>query len=289
MSETDAAAARPMEISVGGFTFTVDVGGPQDGPAVLLLHGFPQSHRSFDAVVPLLHDAGLRTVAPDQRGYSPGARPGDVAAYATPHLVADAVGILDALEIERAHVVGHDWGAGVAWLLAAEAPDRVASLTALSVPHPSAFGWAVANDPDQQQRSQYIQFLRTEGVAEDALLADDAARLRATYALLPTTTSAPYVDLLSDRAALTAALSWYRAMDLTDGIPPCPVPTTFVWSTADRAVGRVAAERCGAHVSGEYRFVELEGVSHWIPEEAPDAVARAVLASAGPRDAPRTG
>lgn len=281
MNENSADHVRPLEISVGSLTFDVAVGGPQDGPAVLLLHGFPQSHRSFDAVVALLHAAGLRTVAPDQRGYSPGARPEGTGEYAVPHLVADAVGLLDALGIEQAHVVGHDWGAAVAWLLAAEAPERVASLTALSVPHPSAFGWAVANDPDQQERSRYMQLLRTEGVAEDALLADGSARLRAMYAPLPAATSAPYVDLLSDRTALTAALSWYRAVDLAAGAPPCPVPTTYIWSTADRAVGRAGAVRCGDHVTGEYRFVELDGVSHWIPEQAPEAVADAVLRYAG--------
>jgi pimeloyl-ACP methyl ester carboxylesterase len=268
---------QAMRIPVDGFTFDVDVGGPHDGPPVLLLHGFPQSRRSYDAVVPFLHNAGLRTIVPDQRGYSPGARPGDIAAYATPNLVADAVGILDALEIEQAHVVGHDWGAAVAWLLAGKTSERVASLTALSLPHPSAFGWAVANDPDQQQRAQHMQLLAAEGVAEDTLLADDAARLRALYAPLPAETTAPYVDLLTDRAALTAALSWYRAVDLADGAPPCPVPTTFVWSTDDRAVGRAGALRCGEHVTGDYQFVELEDVSHWIPEQTPGTVARTVL------------
>ncbi|MFD2796485.1 alpha/beta fold hydrolase [Promicromonospora vindobonensis] len=266
-----------MEITLDGLRFDVDVSGPEDGPSVLLLHGFPQSRRAFDAVVPRLHAAGLRTIAPDQRGYSPGARPLDVASYAPHHLVADAVGVLDALGIERAHVVGHDWGAAVAWLLAGKASERVLSLTALSVPHLSAFGWAIANDPDQQQRSRYMGFFRTEGVAEDALLADGAARLRA---MLPAEQADVYAEPLSDRAALTSALNWYRAGGLRDGAPPCPVPTTFVWSTGDSAIGRAGVDRCGEHVTGEYRFVELEGVSHWIPEQAPDVVADAVLARA---------
>ncbi|WP_369374097.1 alpha/beta fold hydrolase [Promicromonospora sp. Populi] len=267
-----------MEIALGELTFDVEVSGPQEGPPVLLLHGFPQSHRAFDAVVPRLHAAGLRTIAPDQRGYSPGARPSDVASYALPHLVADAVGILDALGIERAHVVGHDWGAGVAWQLAGTESERVASLTALSVPHLSAFGWAITNDPDQKHRSRYMDIFRSEGVAEDLLLADDAARLRAT---LPAGKADVYAGPLAERAALTGALSWYRANNLAaDGAPPCPVPTTFVWSTDDSAVGRAGVDRCAEHVTGEYRFVELAGVSHWIPEEAPDAVAEAVLAHA---------
>jgi pimeloyl-ACP methyl ester carboxylesterase len=114
-----------MKISVRGLTLDVSVDGPSDGTAVLLLHGFPQNATEWHRVVPALHAAGLGTIAPDQRGYSAGARPAEVEAYVMKECVADAVALLDALDVDRVHVVGHDWGAVVAWRLAADFPDRV--------------------------------------------------------------------------------------------------------------------------------------------------------------------
>src|ERR1700742_3758667 len=134
-----------MEISVRGLTLDVFVDGPSDGTAVLLLHGFPQNASEWRRVSPALHAAGLQTIAPNQRGYSPGARPAEVEAYAMKECVADAVALLDSLDVDRAHVVGHDWGAMVAWRLATDFPDRVHTLTAVSVPHPTAFTDAIAN------------------------------------------------------------------------------------------------------------------------------------------------
>src|SRR3954469_22638266 len=121
-----------MEIKARGLTFDVYEGGPDDGEPVLLLHGFPQDHREYDLLLPRLHAAGLRTYVLDQRGYSPGARPAEVQAYRITEPVADAVAVLDALGIEKAHVIGHDWGAVVAWMLAGLHPDRLRTLTAVS-------------------------------------------------------------------------------------------------------------------------------------------------------------
>lgn len=270
-----------MPINVGDLRFDVEVEGPDDGAPVLLLHGFPQSSRSWDGVAPHLLDAGHRVVRLDQRGYSPGARPTEVEDYRTELLVGDVVGVLDALEIPAVHLVGHDWGSQVAWVLAASMPDRVHTLTAVSVPHPAAFGWAVRNDPEQAERSSYMALFRqAEGIAEQALLADDARRLRRLYGDLPPQAVDAYVARFSAPGALTAALNWYRAMGLGQRSPvgAVQVPTTFVWSTGDVAVGRVAAERCAQHVSGDYRFLEIPGVSHWLPDQAPEVVAEAILA-----------
>ncbi|MBP2472859.1 pimeloyl-ACP methyl ester carboxylesterase [Crossiella equi] len=263
-----------MEIPANGLTFTGAVAGPADGPAVLLLHGFPQTHHCWAEVTPRLHRAGARTIAYDQRGYSPGARPAEVSAYAVGHLVADAVGVLDSLGIDRAHIVGHDWGAIVAWYLAVRHPERAHSLTALSVPHPSAFAWAREHDADQQARSTYISLFQETGKAEDVLLEHDAARLRAGYRPLSAEQAAPHLAVLGQRAALTGGLNWYRAMDpAMAGLGPCTVPTTYLWSTGDTALGRAGAERCAEHVTGPYRFVEIPEVSHWIPEQEPALVA----------------
>lgn len=266
-------------VSVGALTFDVWTAGPDDGEPVVLLHGFPQSAAGWALVAPTLIDAGLRVIAPNQRGYSSGARPTEVADYTTDALVRDVIGLLDALEIDSAHVVGHDWGAAVAWPLAASHPDRVKTLTAVSVPHLAAYGRALREDPDQQQRASYIGLLRQQGKAEDLLLENDAARLRAMYGeVVPADQVAEHVRILSEPGALTAALNWYRAMTAELGeLASVTVPTTYVWSDCDTAIGRAGAENCGTFVDAPYEFVELTGISHWIPEQAPDALAAAIL------------
>src|SRR5215475_9704574 len=201
-----------MDIEARGLTFNVETAGSAGEPAVLLLHGFPQRAAEWAAVMPVLDAAGLRTIAPDQRGYSPGARPDDADAYTLQECTADALALLDALGVDKAHVVGHDWGALVAWHLAGHHPDRVETLTAISVAHPTAMGQAIATDPDQQQRSSYIQLFRRAGHAEDLLLADGGSRLRAMFAGCPTYLIDGYVQPMLDRDALTGALNWYRAM-----------------------------------------------------------------------------
>lgn len=277
---SDGAIGEVVRVPARGLVFDVRVGGSADGPAVLLLHGFPQHSVMWAGVVPALHAAGLRTIAPDQRGYCAGARPSGVESYRMRECVADALALLDALGAEVAHVVGHDWGALVGWHLAARYPQRVATLTALSVPHPHAFARALADDPDQRERSAYIGLFRQAGKAEQVLLRDDAAALRGLFAPID---GEPYVRRMLAPGALTAALNWYRAMSRDDvaGLGPVSVPTTYLWGDADIAVGRAAAEACAAQVSGEYEFVALPGISHWAPDEAPDAVAEAVLRRIG--------
>lgn len=166
----------------GGLTFDLRVGGPADGDPVVLLHGFPQNAAEWDGVTARLNAAGYRTYAPDQRGYSPSARPDGVDAYALDHLVADVLSLLDHLGLASAHVVGHDWGAIVAWHLTARHPDRVRTLTALSVGHPRAFVTALRSDPDQRKKSSYIYFFRRRWIAERVLLAFNARTLRGVFA-----------------------------------------------------------------------------------------------------------
>lgn len=283
MAEQAGWSTRRVETG-NGLTFDVAEQGDASGRAVLLLHGFPQTHRCYDALARRLAPRGLRLLAPDQRGYSPGARPAEVEAYALGELAADAARILDAFGVEQADIVGHDWGAVVGWALAATQPERVHTLTAVSVPHPRAMAAALADEGSgQRERSAYIQLLRQPGKAEDVLLEDDAARLRAVFEPLPQSAAEPHVRALSDPATLTAALNWYRAMrrDQSAALPQVTVPTTYVWSTGDMAIGRDAAEHCAAHVTGPYRFAELDGISHWIPDQAPDALAAAVLERLG--------
>jgi pimeloyl-ACP methyl ester carboxylesterase len=278
-----------QQVDVGDLSFDVRTDGPVDGPPVLLLHGFPETSLSWSAVSPLLAEAGLRTYAPDQLGYSPGARPGEVGAYALPNLAQVTADLMTALDIPVAHVVGHDWGANVAWALAAWHPDRVRTLTAVSVPHPTAYTLAYRADPEQKERSGYIRLFWQAGKAEEVLLADGARRLRrmldAPDSGVPAEAVDVYVAQLSAPGALTAALNWYRAMSSSTRVDPVGVPTTYVWSDGDVAVGRTAAEACADQVTGDYRFVELPGITHWIPEQAPEPLAHAVLdriATSGP-------
>ncbi|SHG88931.1 alpha/beta fold hydrolase [Geodermatophilus nigrescens] len=271
-------AGELLRVDVGDLTFDVRADGPEDGRPVVLLHGFPETSASWAAVTPRLAEAGLRTYAVDQLGYSPGARPQEVEAYALTNLAQVTADLMSAMEVPVADVVGHDWGANAAWALAAWHADRVRSLTAVSVPHPTAFTAAYRSDPEQKERSAYIRLFWQEGKAEEVLLADDARRLRRMFGdVVDRETVDEYVAVLSAPGALTAALNWYRAMSSQTPVDDVTVPTTFVWSDADIAIGRIAAEGCGEYVAGDYRFVQLPGVSHWIPEEAPDQLAAAIL------------
>ena len=272
-----------VEIPVGELVFDALAAGPPDGELVLLLHGFPQSAEEWRSQLEALAEAGYRAVAPDQRGYSPRARPEEVALYLPDHLVADVLAIADWLGGHRVHLVGHDWGALVAWRLAGRFPDRVRSLTAVSVPHPFAVAEAMGSDSgDQRARSAYIQLFRQEGIAERLLLAEEGAGLRALFAntgYSDRSAMERYVERLLEPGALTAALNWYRALGAAwaMGMGPVTAPTMFVWSSDDPAIGREAAEGCGRYVEGPYRFEVLEDVGHWIPEEAAAELNRLLL------------
>jgi len=271
---------RVREVPVNGLRFELAEQGAPDGRPILLLHGFPQTYRAFDALAARLVTATtpLRLLAPNQRGYSPGARPADPAEYAAADLVDDVIGLLDAVGVEHVDIVGHDWGALVGWYLAAGHPDRVRTLTAVSVPHPAALATALGQSAEQRKMSEYVTLFRDPVKAARVLLEEDARRLRRLYRPLSQSAMEPYLSVLGEPAALTAALNWYKAAKLSAGsaVPAVEVPVVYVWSTADAAVSRAAAERCVEHVAGPYRFVVLDGVSHWIPDEAPDELAAAL-------------
>ncbi len=266
---------EPLRIEANDLVFDARAAGPVDGPLILMLHGFPQSSFEWRHQMPVLAGMGFRVVAPDQRGYSPDARPLGDEAYEVPRLVGDVIAIAAALGHERFHLVGHDWGAAVAWYTAMTQPDHVISLVPISVPHPFAFGRALANPAGEQARmSGYMDMFRSDG-AVDVFLGDDAAFLRGIYAGAGLTEEEidTYVDRLASPGALDAALAWYRAMTLPFRRPPVTpirMPTMFVWSTGDVALGREGAELTADFVEGPYRFEVLEGASHWVPEQAPE-------------------
>ena len=263
-----------MHITVGPLVFDAYLDGAEGGEPVLLLHGFPQTSHCWRLLVPQL--SAYRVVRFDQRGYSPGARPTDGESYRLPEMVSDALGVLDALGIERAHVVGHDFGAAVAWQLGARHPSRVRTLTILSVPHPRAMIEALRTDPDQRSRSQYMRTFAGAGYDQE-LLADDAKLLRSFFS--DAVDVEPIVAAASEPGALAAWLRWYPGQRLEDlgDTPAVSVPTLHVWSDGDVALGPGATTATREWVTGPYSLVTLEGVSHWIPEEAADRVGRLLL------------
>lgn len=259
-----------VQVPAGSWTFDVSVGGSEHGVPVLLLHGFPQTEECFDLVRERLHEAGLRTIAPRQRGYSAGARPVGVDQYTMKQLAEDAARILDGLNVPYAHVVGHGLGATVAWHFAAAYPLRAMSLTAVSFGHPSAFGEAMATDQDQRQRSRYLELFLQSGVAEKQLLDNNARTLLAT---------APGggIEALANEQALTAALNWYRA-NMTPGgegldCPVIEVPTTLVWGARDAIAGQAQARGTGHYLRADYRLSEIPDGDHWLPLRNPAALA----------------
>jgi len=259
-----------LRIPTKAGTFDAIGAGPADGAGVLLLHGFPEASVQWEAQISALAAAGFRAVAPDQRGYSPDVRPDDVLDYVMDELVGDVLAIADQLGWNRFHLVGHDWGAAVSWTFASEHPERLRTLTAVSVAHPTALNKAIKTDEDQALRSAYMQRFRQVGTAEKLLLADNAKALRGVYDhKVPPSRIEDYVRRLSEPGALTAALNWYRAMGKSPlRAEASTVPTLFVWGTEDVAIGSVAALDTEQWVTGPYRFEMLEDVSHWVCEEA---------------------
>src|SRR4051794_4519052 len=252
--------------------------GPSDGELVMLLHGFPQSPAAWEGVVPALTAAGYRVVAPWLPGYRGGPAPRDQA-LPLDAAADEMVRVADGLGAERFHVVGHDWGALVAWRLAADAPARVSTLTALSVPHPAAM--LAALPAGQVLRSVYVGFFRVP-VAPEHLLGlarGGPLRLLLNGSGLPARFADRYVDHLVEQGALGGALAWYRVNGVRQlrAVGPVGVPTLLVWGRHDPAIGSAAVRGCHRFVTGPYRFEELDE-GHWLPERQPTAVADAVLA-----------
>ena len=264
-----------------GLVFDVRDAGPPDGEPVVLLHGFPQDSRAFDRLSPALHQSGLRTLAPDQRGYSPRARPPRRSAYRVRAVVDDVLALLDAAGLESAHLVGHDWGGAAAWALAAWHPWRVRTLTVLSIPHPAAMTQAMVHS-DQALRSSYMALFQLPVVPERLLLAGGGRGLRRMLRQggLPDDVAERYVTRMLEPGALTSALNWYRAIPYggRDPVGTVRVRTLHVWGDRDVALGRAAIEASAQFVAAPYRLEVLEGASHWLPELAADRVAELLTA-----------
>jgi pimeloyl-ACP methyl ester carboxylesterase len=278
MPELETIAISPA------LTFDVLAAGKPGAPLVLLLHGFAESMHCWRAQVEALAAAGYRAVAPSQRGYSAGARPdtGDPSNYHIDRLMDDAMAIVSASGHgeRRFHLAGHDWGGSIAWALADRYPERLASLTVLSRPHPNAFNRALLEtDGEQAQRSKHHKaFLEPD--AADVVLADNARWLRERLAAngVPADAIERHLSVLGNKAAMEGALAWYRARGAIRGpLGPIRTPTLYIWGDADDTVGRIAAEGTVEFVAAPYRFEVFSGVGHFAADQAPDRVSELLL------------
>jgi pimeloyl-ACP methyl ester carboxylesterase len=267
-----------------GLTFDALTAGEPNAPLVLFLHGFAESMHCWTAQLSAVASAGYRVVAPSQRGYSPGARPdvADPANYHIERLMDDGMAIVAASGYgdRRFHLVGHDWGGSIAWALADRYPQRLASLTVLSRPHPNAFNRALQMpDGNQAHRSRHHKaFLQPD--AADEVLADNAKWLRErwTAAGVPVAAMEAHLSVLGNKAAMDAALAWYRARGaIRSPLGPIRVPTLSIWGDADDTVGRVAAEGTADFVAAPYRFEVLSGAGHFAADQMPDRVSALLL------------
>lgn len=260
-----------MRVEADGVGIEYEVEGT--GRPVVLLHGFPDTGRVWRNQVPALVDAGFRVIVPDLRGYGRSGKPAAVDAYSMWRLTGDVVAVLDHLDVSRTHVVGHDWGAALGWVLASGLPERVDHLVALSVGHPASFAGAGL---EQRQKSWYMLLFQFEGVAEEWLSRDDWANFR-SWSGHPDANAV--ARDLEAHGSLTPALNWYRANVPPSSLLAPPVvlpavqaPTLGVWSDGDLALTEEQMTGSSKQVEGPWRYERLEGAGHWIQLEAPEAL-----------------
>ncbi len=260
-----------MRVDSNGVGIEYDVVG--EGRPIVLLHGFPDTGRLWRNQLHPLVDAGHQVIVPDMRGYGLSDKPAEVDAYAMPLLAGDVIAVMDAAGIERAHVVGHDWGAALAWVIGSVLPDRVDHLVALSVGHPGTFA---AAGLEQRQKSWYMLLFQFEGIAEQWLEDDDWANFRA-WSRHPDA-DAVISDLEKD-GSLRSGLNWYRANVPPQALVAPPIelpavqaPTMGVWSDGDFALTEEQMSGSKDHVAGPWRYERIDGPGHWMQLEAPESV-----------------
>jgi pimeloyl-ACP methyl ester carboxylesterase len=272
VTASEGLELQPRKSVVGdGVTLAVlDVG---EGKPVVLLHGFPDSSHLWRRQLQALVDAGLRVIAPDLRGFGESGRPEHVDDYALSHSVRDVLAVLDALGVERAAVVGHDFGAALAWLVAAFAPERVERLVAMSVGHPNA----TRERSIEQREKAWYQLLFQFEAAEQLLMLDGWKLFRDL--LRDQGDLYRYLADLSRPGALTAGLNWYRAnlaperaLEQRPPVPAVAAPTLGLWSSGDNYLTEDGMTRSAEHVSGPWRYERIEDASHWLQLDRPDRV-----------------
>jgi pimeloyl-ACP methyl ester carboxylesterase len=278
-----------------GITLNVAFAGAEDAPAVILLHGFPESHRTWREVAPRLGD-DFRLIMPDQRGFAGSDRPQEVEAYKTDTLINDIFALADTLGLESFALVGHDWGGAIAWPAALRGDPRLKKLAIVNAPHPVIFQKSVIEDADQRAASQYITAFRTPGFEKAIEAMGYRTFFEKTFARhvdlskMPESEKQQYIADWSQPGALTSMLNWYRAgkmvvpppgltVPLPDWLlkafPKVQVPTLVVWGMKDTALLPIQLEGLDELVE-DLRIARLPEAGHFAPWEAPDEVAEAL-------------
>mgnify|MGYP000359630084 FL=1 len=267
------------DVSVDELTFTCRVSGMEnDGEAVILLHGFPETSRMYYDLIPVLVSEGFKVVAPDQRGYSPGARPSKISDYSIDKLSQDVIDIADAFQFEKFHLIGHDWGSAVGWVTVAFHSDRVISWTALSVPHLDAFFKAMNNNPEQQRKSQYIKFFKKPILPEFYFSIFGYKYLRDIWRKSSKEEIEKYLEVFKQKGALKASLNWYRANMKNDdkSIGDIAAPTLIIYGLKDMAIGEESVDESVKYLKGYYKIEKLE-TGHWLIQESFEAVSKSII------------
>jgi pimeloyl-ACP methyl ester carboxylesterase len=269
------------EFRRGPLVFDVSDSGPADGEVVVLLHGYPENRTSWDAMTPLLTAEGFRVLAPDQRGYSPTARPRRRRDYRASELVADTLALVDASGADRVHLVGHDWGGAVAWAFAGAHPERLHTVTSLTTPHPRAMTASMIRS-SQLLHSWYMLAFQLPWLPEAGFSKRGEPALRRALARtgLPEEAIERYVRPLTEPGAARGPLNWYRAVPFSPPVGRIAVPALYVYATNDAFLGRKAADLTGRYVDGPFQYEVLEGATHWLPECNAEQVAGLVVAHA---------
>jgi len=264
-------------VQTNGIRLHVVEAGPEGGPPVVLLHGFPEFWYGWRKQIGPLAEAGFRVIVPDQRGYNTSDKPKGVSAYRIETLAADVVGLLDAAGLPRASIVGHDWGGVVAWRLGLAHPDRVHRMAILNVPHPAVMRRHLRSSPRQLRRSWYVFFFQLPGLPERFLARDGFANLaRAVRGGRRGTCTdedlALYREAWAQPGALTAMVNWYRAALRSAGQRlRVSVEVLLLWGARDRFLGREMAGMSAA-LCDHGRLEVFDGATHWLQHDEAEAV-----------------
>ena len=264
------------QVKTNGMTFKCRTAGlGNGGEPIIFLHGFPESSIIWNKIMLHFASEGYQCVAPDQRGYSEGARPKGKENYTMKNIASDVIAIADELGFKKIHLVGHDWGSGAGWSVVELYPDRVNDWTAMSVPHMAAFDYAKHNDPYQMEKSGYIDRFQVPLLPELKLKAKDYKVLRDLWVVHPKEEIEDYLNILRKFSGRKAAINWYRANKEFMKYGDVSIPTLFIWGNNDLAIGRVGVEMTKQYMKGEYKFVELDA-GHWLIQEKYDVVLKEI-------------
>lgn len=266
-----------VELQANGYTFRCRTCGMDDaGEPVILLHGFPETSHMWTEVMRSLTAKGYRCLAPDQRGYSPGARPAEVAEYAIDKIASDAIALADWVGFKKFHLVAHDWGAGCGWTVVQLNPDRVQSWTALSIPHMAAFEEAKKNDHEQKSKSWYMRFFQLPLIPELAfgVVANIPSIFWTQY---KPEEIADYLTIFSKFEGRKATLNWYRAnREIPISYGDVKLTTRLIWGKKDIAVAEAGVKATQAYMKGEYSLIELDA-GHTLVQEKFEEVDQVIL------------